>query len=384
MSRGPLSGLLVADFSRVLAGPYLAMTLGDLGAEVVKVERPGTGDDTRSWGPPWTDAGVASYYVGLNRNKRSVTLDLAADDDRALAVRLASRADVMVENFRPGTLARFGLDYPTVRDRNPGLVYVSITAFGSAPKATELAGYDLMVQAMSGLMSITGAPDGPPYKVGVALIDHIAALQGTVGVLAALRHRDATGLGQHVEVSLMGAALAGLLNQASGYLATGSEPPRLGNRHPSIAPYQTFEAEDGWFVVACGNDGQFRKLAEACGRPDLPTDERFATNTDRVANVDALDEILSAAFRTQPVDQWVEVLTEVGVPAGPINTLGGAFDLAERLGLDPVVETPTSGGTERSVASPIRLSETPVSVRRPAPGLGQHDSEIRAWLEELS
>jgi len=373
---GPLSGLLVADFSRVLAGPYLTMTLGDLGADVIKVERPGTGDDTRTWGPPWTPSGMASYYVGLNRNKRSVTIDLNDPEDRELAVRLANRADIVVENFRPGTLARFGLDYESVRERNPGSIYVSITAFGSAPQAAGLAGYDLLVQAMSGLMSITGPPDGPPYKVGVALIDHSAALQATVGTLAALHHRNVTGEGQHVEVSLMGAALAGLLNQASGYLATGEDPPRLGNRHPSIAPYQTFEAADGWFVVACGNDNQFRALAGVCDLDRLAGDERFSTNTARVANVDALDEILTDTFRRQPVAHWVHELNRAGVPAGPINTVGQAFRLAADLGLGPVVEA----AGERTVASPIALSSTPPTYRRPAPGLGEHDAEIRAWL----
>jgi crotonobetainyl-CoA:carnitine CoA-transferase CaiB-like acyl-CoA transferase len=375
---GPLSGLLVADFSRVLAGPYLAMTLGDLGADVIKVERPGSGDDTRAWGPPWAPSGMASYYAGLNRNKRSVTLDLGDPGDRELAVRLATRADVMVENFRPGTLARFGLDYESVRERNPRSIYVSITAFGSAPQAAGLAGYDLLVQAMSGLMSITGPADGEPYKVGVALVDHIAALQGTVGVLAALRHRDRTGEGQHVEVSLMGAALAGLLNQASGFLATGEDPPRLGNRHPSIAPYQTFEAADGWFVVACGNDAQFRALAGACGLAGLADDERFATNTARVANVDALDGILTGAFRERPVAHWVETLNRAGVPAGPINTIRQAFELAADLGLEPVAET----GPDRTVASPIRLSATPPGYRLPSPRLGEHDAEIRAWLAD--
>lgn len=377
MVNGPLSGLLVADFSRVLAGPYLTMTLGDLGADVIKVERPGTGDDTRAWGPPWTDTGTASYYVGLNRNKRSVTLDLDDPDDRQLALRLVARADVMVENFRPGALARFGLDYESVRDHNPGLVYVSISAFGTASQAAELAGYDLLVQAMSGLMSVTGPPDGPPHKVGVALIDHIAALQATVGTLAALHHRHATGEGQHVEVSLMGAALAGLLNQASGYLATGENPPRLGNRHPSIAPYQTFAAADGWFVVACGNDNQFRALAEACGRPELAGDNRFATNSARVENVDALDEALTSVFRAHTVTHWVESLSRAGVPAGPINTVSEAFRLAGDLGLAPVAELPDG---QRSVASPIRMSSTPPSYRRPAPALGEHEAEIRSWL----
>ncbi|CAB4881981.1 unannotated protein [freshwater metagenome] len=378
---GPLDGILVADFSRVLAGPYAAMTLGDLGADVIKVERPGAGDDTRSWGPPWVD-GVATYYIGLNRNKRSVTLDLGDTADRALAIELAGRADVLIENFRPGTLDRFGLGYEQLRVPNPGLVYCSITGFGAATdEAADLSGYDLLVQAMSGLMSITGQPGGEPTKVGVALIDHICALQATIGVMAALSVRSRTGVGQRVEVSLMGAALAALLNQASAHIGAGVVPGRLGNRHPSIAPYQTFQAADGYFVVACGNDAQFTKVATSIDRVDLTSDHRFVTNTARITNVDALDDILSAAFAQRSVQQWVDKLSRDGVPAGPINDIGQAFVTAASLGLMPVVDTATDdGGVQRTVRSPIGMSGTPATVRRAAPGLGQHDTEIRRWL----
>ena len=377
---GPLDGLLVADFSRVLAGPYAAMTLGDLGADVIKVERPGSGDDTRSWGPPWVD-GVSTYYIGLNRNKRAVSFDLSNADDRALAFELASRADVLIENFRPGTLDRYGLGYDAVNAANPRVVYCSVTGFGAAnEEAADLSGYDLLVQAMSGLMSITGHPDGEPTKAGVALVDHICALQSTIGILAALSARDRTGAGQRVEVSLMGAALAALMNQSAAHVGAGVVPGRMGNRHPSVVPYQTFPAADGWFVVACGNDAQFAKIAVSIGQPDLATDVRFATNSMRVANIDELGSILSDAFETDLVANWVAKLTRDGVPAGPINDIGQAFVTADRLGIAPVVTTDEGGLVQRTVRSPIGLSSTPTSVRHNAPSLGQHDAEIRDWL----
>ena len=377
---GPLAGLVVADFSRVLAGPYAAMTLGDLGADVIKVERPGAGDDTRSWGPPWVD-GVATYYTALNRNKRSVTFDLTDAGDVALAVELAARADVMIENFRPGTLERYGLGYEQVRAFNPRVVYCSITGFGGATEeAAELSGYDLLVQAMSGIMSITGQPDGEPTKVGVAMVDHVTALQSTIGILAALQARHATGTGQHVEVSLMGSALAALINQGSAHVGAGVVPRRLGNRHPSVAPYQPFPSADGWFVVACGNDRQFAKVADAVGRPDLVTDPRFATNAARIANLDELEAVLSAGFSTKTSATWIAELTAGGVPAGPINDIGQAFADATRLGIAPVVTTAVGDRVERTVRSPIGLSDTPVSVRGISPALGEHDAEVREWL----
>ncbi|MCU1393377.1 MAG: hypothetical protein JWM34_1805 [Ilumatobacteraceae bacterium] len=382
---GPLAGILVADFSRVLAGPYAAMTLGDLGADVIKVERPGAGDDTRTWGPPWVD-GVATYYTALNRNKRSVTFDLSDAGDRALAVELASRADVLIENFRPGTLDRYGLGFEQVSSANPGVVYCSITGFGAATEeAADMSGYDLLVQAMSGLMSITGQPDGQPTKVGVAVVDHVTALQATVGVLAALNARHSTGRGQRVEVSLMGSALAALINQGSAHVGAGVVPKRMGNRHPSVAPYQTFPASDGWFVVACGNDGQFARVAAAIGSPGLATDERFATNSARIANLDELERTLSAAFSAEPAAHWIATLSAGGVPAGPINDIGQAFVDATRLGIAPVVttgafDTSAAVAIERTVRSPIGLSDTPTSVRRNSPALGEHDAEIRAWL----
>jgi len=375
MASGALDGLLVADFSRVLAGPLCTQTLGDLGADVVKVERPGAGDDTRTWGPPFVEQG-ATYYLGLNRNKRSVTLDLGDAADAALARRLADRADVLVESFRPGTIDRLGLGYDAVSATNPGVVYCSISAFGSGEQAARLPGYDLLLQAMSGLMSVTGEADGRPLKVGAALIDMVCGLYATTGVLAALHARQRTGRGQRVEVSLMDSALAGLLNQASAHLMAGVVPRRLGNRHPSITPYETYRAADGDFAVAVGNDAIFVRLCEAIGRPELGTDERFATNAARFEHREELGAILEGAFHAEPASSWVQRLSEAGVPAGPINDIAEAFALAQALGLEPVWET----DGVRTVRSPLRLSDTPASSRLPPPQLGEHDGALRAWL----
>jgi crotonobetainyl-CoA:carnitine CoA-transferase CaiB-like acyl-CoA transferase len=371
-----LDGILVADFSRVLAGPLCTMTLGDLGADVVKVERPDGGDDTRAWGPPWHAEG-ATYYLGLNRNKRSVTLDLKDSGDLALARRLAARADVVVESFRPGTIDRLGLGYDAVvAAGNRGVVYCSISAFGTGERAAALPGYDLLLQAMSGLMSVTGESDGRPLKVGAALIDMICGLYASTAVLAALHARTETGEGQRVHVSLMDSALAALLNQGSGFLNAGVVPGRLGNRHPSITPYETFRAADGDFAVACGNDALFRRLCDTVGRDDLPADERFASNEARLENRDALTAELEAAFAAAPAGEWVARLGAAGVPAGPINDVGAAFAFAEELGLEPAVD---ADGV-RTVRSPMTLSATPAAVRRRPPRLGEHDAEIRAWL----
>jgi crotonobetainyl-CoA:carnitine CoA-transferase CaiB-like acyl-CoA transferase len=372
---GALDGLLVADFSRVLAGPLCTQTLGDLGADVVKVERPGAGDDTRTWGPPWV-ADSATYYLGLNRNKRSIALDLADAGDARLARRLAERADVLVESFRPGTIDRLGLGYETVAASNPRVVYCSISAFGSGEQAARLPGYDLLLQAMSGLMSVTGEPEGRPLKVGAALIDMVCGLYATTAVLAALQARERTGRGQHVEVSLMDSALAGLLNQASAHLNAGVVPGRLGNRHPSIAPYETFRAADGDFAVAVGNDAIFGRLCEAIGRPELAGDERFATNASRLEHREELGALLEGAFHAEPAAEWVQRLSAAGVPAGPINDIAQAFAFAQALGLEPVWE---SDGV-RTVRSPIRMSDTPTEPRRRPPALGEHDDELRAWL----
>jgi crotonobetainyl-CoA:carnitine CoA-transferase CaiB-like acyl-CoA transferase len=373
---GALAGVLVADFSRVLAGPLCTMTLADLGADVIKVERPDGGDDTRAWGPPFVEEG-STYYLGLNRGKRSVMLDLKDPGDIALARRLAARADVLVESFRPGTMDRLGLGHADVAAANPGIVYCSISAFGSGERGAALPGYDLLLQAMSGLMSVTGEPDGRPLKVGAALIDMVCGLYATTGVLAALHARARTGEGQRLEVSLMDSALAGLLNQGSAFLLAGAVPGRLGNRHPSITPYETFAAADGDFAVACGNDAIFRRLCEAIERPGLAGDPRFATNADRLAHRDELGAELETAFAAAPAAEWVARLGEAGVPAGPINDIGEAFAFAAELGLEPWVDV----DGVRTVRSPLRLSATPALPRRRPPRLGEHDGEIRAWLE---
>ena len=370
-----LDGILIADFSRVLAGPLCTMTLGDLGADVVKVERPDGGDDTREWGPPWHEEG-ATYYLGLNRNKRSVRLDLKDPGDLALAKRLAARADVVVESFRPGTIDRLGLGYDDVASGNPGVVYCSISAFGTSERASALPGYDLLLQAMSGLMSVTGETDGRPLKVGAALIDMICGLFAANGILAALHARSRTGAGQRVHVSLMDSALAALLNQGSGFLNAGVVPGRLGNRHPSITPYETFRAADGDFAVACGNDALFRRLCAAIGRPELAADERYADNRARLEHRDALTADLEAAFAGADAAEWVARLGEAGVPAGPINDIGEAFAFAEELGLEPWVEV----DGVRTVRPAMTLGTTPAAVRRRPPRLGEHDAEIRAWL----
>jgi crotonobetainyl-CoA:carnitine CoA-transferase CaiB-like acyl-CoA transferase len=351
------------------------MTLGDLGADVVKVERPDGGDDTRAWGPPFVEQG-ATYYLGLNRNKRSVVLDLKDPADLALARELCDRADVVVESFRPGTSDRLGLGYDDVARSNPGVVYCSISAFGSGERAATLPGYDLLLQAISGLMSVTGEPDGRPLKVGAPLIDVMCGLHATIGVLAALRARERGGSGQRVEVSLMDTALAGLLNQASAHVNTGGVPARLGNRHPSITPYETFAAADGDFAVAVGNDTIYARLCDVIGRPELATDERFATNAARLEHRDALAVELESAFAAAPAAQWVLALGEAGVPAGPINDVAEAFAFAEGLGLQPVDET----DGVRTVRSPLRLGATPAVVSRRPPRLGEHSDEIRAWL----
>ena len=372
----PLEGLLVADFSRVLAGPYATMLLGDLGADVVKVERPDGGDDTRAWGPPWRD-GDATYYLGLNRNKRSVALDLADPGDRALARTLALRADVLVESFRPGLMAAWGLDGDRIRaGGNPGLVSCSVTAFGSGEAAAGMPGYDFLLQAMGGLMHITGEEEGRPVKVGAAVVDLVCGLLAVVGIQAALAERGRTGRGRHVEVSLMDAALTALLNQGTAALLGGARPHRRGNRHPSIAPYETYETADRPVAVAAGNERLFARLCAALGRPELPGDERFATNAHRVANIDALASELETVLRTRPAAHWLRVLSEAGVPAGPINDVGEAWALAESLGLEPVAEV---GGLPLP-RPPLRLDGERPPVRRPPPALDEHGEEIRRWL----
>jgi len=374
--RPPLEGIVVADFSRVLAGPLATMVLGDLGADVIKVERPDGGDDTRGWGPPWAPDGTSTYFQSVNRNKRSIRLELTDPGDLDLARALIARADVMIENFRPGTLARLGLGEDTVRALNPRLVSCSLNAFGAGEGAT-LPGYDLLIQAVGGLMSVTGQPDGPPTKVGVALVDVIAGLFACVAILAALAERERSGLGQRAEISLMGSLLAGLVNQASGFLGADAVPERLGNRHPSISPYECFAAGDGEFVVAVGNDRQFGSLCDALDCAALAADARFVTNASRVEHRDALVEALAPIFAVKTRTELARSLNGAGVPCGPVNDVREAFALAASLGLGSIVEM--ADGV-RLVANPISLDATPVSYRRVPPALGDDDDAVRAWL----
>ena len=369
MSSASLDGLLIADFGRVLAGPYATMLLADLGAEVVKIERAGVGDDTRQWGPPWV-GDESTYFQSVNRNKRSFAWDLRDPADLEQARELAARADVVVENFLPGTMDRLGLGYDAVREINPDVVYCSVTGFGGQ---NDLPGYDLLIQAVGGLMSITGPAPGVPTKVGVAVVDVITGLHAAVGILAALRHRDRSGEGQRVEVNLLSSLLSALANQTSGYVGAGVVPQAMGNRHPSIAPYEVFETGDRPLVLAVGNNRQFASLVQVLGVPDLADDERYATNTQRVAHREQLVRDITDALSADSADVWFEKLTEQGVPCGPLNDNADAVALAERLGLNPVVEIddPRRDRPVRQVANPIRLSATPASYRSAPPRLGE-------------
>jgi crotonobetainyl-CoA:carnitine CoA-transferase CaiB-like acyl-CoA transferase len=376
-SPGPLAGLLVADFSRILAGPYCTMLLADLGAEVVKVESP-HGDDTRTWMPPVRD-GVSTYYLAVNRNKRSVALDLREPGDCAAAQELAARADIVVENFRPGGLARFGLDYASVSNRNPAVIYASISGFGTGDGAA-LPGYDLVVQAISGLMSLTGEADGEPFRAGVAVFDVMSGLNAAIGILAALHHRTVSGRGQQVAVSLLSAALSGLVNQASAVVAGGEVPYRMGNSHPSLFPYEPLPAADGEIIIIAGNDGQFRKLCEVLGAPGLADDVRFARNKDRTANRGQLRPLLTERLARRTAMEWFRELTGAGVACGPINTVQGGIAFAEQLGLDPVVTAGQGARAMPGIRNPIGLSATPSRYRLPPPELDEHGAEIRRWL----
>ncbi len=376
-ARGPLAGLLVADFSRVLAGPYATMLLADLGADVIKVEGPG-GDDTRSWRPP-ARGEVSTYYLSINRNKRSIVLDLKDDDDLAAARELARRADIMIENFRPGGLRKYGLDHAAVAAANPGVIYASISGFGSGAGAS-LPGYDLIVQAMSGLMSLTGDPDGPPYRAGISVFDVVTGLHAAIGILAALRHREATGRGQHLEVNLLSSALSGLVNQTSAVVAGGVVPYRMGNAHPSLFPYEPLPTADGDLIITSGNDAQFRRLCEVLGLPDLPDDPRYSDNDGRIAHRAELRELLVERLRQRTKMEWFRDLTAAGVACGPINTVDGGVAYAEELGLAPVVEVGEGDRMVPSIRNPITFSETPPRYHLPPPRLGEHGAEIREWL----
>ncbi|GAA3700828.1 CoA transferase [Arthrobacter ginkgonis] len=376
----PLEGVLVADFSRVLAGPLATMTLADLGARVVKVERPGSGDDTRAWGPPFSPTG-ATYFESVNRNKESVCLDLADPQDRALARELALRADVLVENFKPGGMDKLGLGYADLASRNPGLVYASISGFGSAGGA-ELPGYDFIVQALGGLMSITGETDGSPYKAGVALVDVLTAKDATIGILAALNARQATGRGSRIEVNLLSSLQGALANQAQAYLGAGKVPGRMGNEHPSIVPYQLLGCADGPLAVACGNDGQFARFVDVLGAPELAADERFATNSARVRNRGELIPLLERALAGAPARIWQDKLAGAGVPAGQVAGIDEGLDYADALGLDPVIEVQDASGRTvgKQVRHPITWTPRLAARTQAPPALGEHTGPVLDWL----
>lgn len=375
---GILKGVVVADFSRVLSGPTATMFLADLGADVIKMERPGTGDDTRAWGPPFL-GNDSTYYLSSNRNKRSVVVDLATEEGIQAAQELIRRADVVVENFRPGTMDRLGLGYADSAASNPGVVFCSISGFGSGAGASK-PGYDFIVQAMGGLMSITGEADGEPMKVGVALVDVLVGLHATIGILAGLRESEAHGVGRHVEINLLSSLLSSLANQGSAFAAAGVVPSRMGNAHPSIAPYELFQAADKPIAVACGTDRQFVSLCKVLGRPDLSNDDRFTTNQQRVANRGLLRRELSASFTEWSSAQLLEELETVGVAAGPVNDVEEAFELAASLGLNPLQYVETPQGTIPQLSSPLRFNGMPLEVAAAPPQLGEHTEEVMKWL----
>ena len=376
----PLEGLVVADLSRVLAGPYCSMLLADMGATVVKVES-AAGDDTRTWVPPTKD-GVATYYMSINRNKKSIVLDYGNPDDLEIVKKLVRNADICLENFKVGGLKKFGLDYESVKADNPGLIYLSISGFGTAEGAW-LPGYDLIVQAVSGLMSLTGEPDGSPYRAGISVFDVMAGLHGTIGVLAALNHRNATGEGQHIEVNLLSSAMSGLVNQTAAYTAAGVVPFRMGNAHPSLFPYEALPTKDRDLIIAAGNDKQFRALCAVLGIEAIADDPRFKINADRTKNREELRPFLLEKLAEWMSDDLFIELNKVGVPCGPINSIGDGVELAEKLGLRPRVTVGEGDREVTLVRNPITFSDGDLEYRLPPPTLGEHSDEIRDWLKGL-
>ncbi len=399
-----LSHLKVLDLSRVLAGPWCTQMLADLGADVIKVERPGAGDDTRHWGPPFlkdaegNDTTEATYFTACNRNKRAITLDMAQPEGQALIRQMAASSDILVENFKVGGLKQYGLDYQSLKEINPRLIYCSVTGFGQTGPYAERAGYDLMIQAMSGLMSITGhaddQPGGGPMRMGVALVDILTGIYATSAILAAVEARHTTGEGQHIDMALLDVGMAVLANQAAGFLNTGKVPQRQGNTHPSLAPYQTFATLDGSMLLAIGNDGQFARFCEAAGHPEWAADARFASNTLRVQNREALIALMLPVTRTRSTADWTTLLEDKAVPCGPINDMAQAFADAQVQARGLVIKQPLAlidkgqvatekisiQTTVNTVASPLRLSATPPVLRRAPPSLGEHTDEVLGEL----
>jgi crotonobetainyl-CoA:carnitine CoA-transferase CaiB-like acyl-CoA transferase len=388
----PLSGLRVFDLTRILAGPTCTQLLGDLGADVIKIERPGEGDDTRKWGPPYlkdkagNDLPESAYYLSSNRNKRSVTLDISRPEGAALARRLIGNCDILVENFKAGGLAKYGLAYDDLKGDFPGLVYCSITGFGQTGPYASRAGYDFLAQGLGGMMSITGHPDGEPTKVGVGIADIVCGLYAAVAILAAIHHRDATGQGQHIDLALLDTQVAWLVNEGLNYLTSGIVPRRLGNEHPNIVPYKVLPAADGHIIIAVGNDRQFQRFCEFAGAPELAQDDRFRTNTDRVRNRDALYALLPDLTRRKTRSQWNDGLAELGVPCSPVNDISQVFEdpQVRHRGMQlTMAHAGAAGSSVDLIANPIKFSGTPVEYRNPPPSLGQHSDEILAEVAQL-
>lgn len=386
---GPLTGLRVLDLSRILAGPSATQLLGDLGADVIKIERPGRGDDTRRWGPPFVqnaegeDTNESAYYLSANRNKRSVAVDMATEAGQGLLADIAAQSDVLIENFKVGDLKRRGLDYETLSARHPGLVYCSITGFGQTGPYASRAGYDFLIQGMGGIMSVTGDAEGQPTKVGVGITDVMTGMYATVAILSALRVKDATGKGQHIDLALLDTQISWLINQGLDYLTAGTTPVRRGNAHPTVVPYETFPAADGWFIIAIGNDAQFKRFAEVSGRAALAEDPRFATNPARVRHHDELIAEMREITRGRPQAEWMELLSAHGVPVGPVNDIPAAINDQQALHRGSRVKQPhdlAGKGFVETLGNPLKLSETPVTYRRPPPMVGQHTEEVLAEL----
>ncbi len=385
---GPLHGLRVFDLSRVLAGPSCTQLLGDLGADVIKIERPGAGDDTRGWGPPFLtgadgeETGESAYFLSTNRNKRSLTLDIAQPEGAALARQLIARCDVLVENFKTGGLKKYGLAYADLADDNPGLIYCSITGFGQTGPYAARPGYDFLIQGMGGIMSITGQPDGEPMKVGVAIADLMTGMYASSAILAALHHREKTGRGQMIDLALLDTQVAWLANQGLNYLTSRVAPGRLGNEHPNIVPYKVLPCSDGYFILAVGNDRQFQAFCRFAGVPELAEEERFRTNAARVRNREALYPLIAEITAGRPQDHWVEGLTAAGVPCGPVNTIDQVFAHPQIQARDMEIRMahPATGDEVSLIGSPIKYSETPADYRQAPPMLGQHTEEV---LQEL-
>ena len=392
---GPLKGLRILDMSRILAGPTCTQMLGDLGADVIKIERPGAGDDTRKWGPPYVkdsdgnDTSESAYYLCANRNKRSLTVDITKAEGQELIRKLAGKCDVLIENYKVGGLKKYGLDYSSMKDEFPDLIYCSISGFGQTGPKSHRLGYDFMIQAMGGIMSVTGEPDGSPMKVGVGIADVMCGMYAAISILAAIRHRDqsenstAGGNGQHIDLALLDSQAAWLINSGSNYLTSGENQHRLGNSHPNIVPYQVFQTSDSFFVLTIGNEIQFRKFCEFAGAPDLPDDSRFNTNTDRVKNRKVLTPMINELTLRNSTQHWLEGLEKLQVPCGPVNTVKDVFDdpQIQHREMEISMSHPFSGkGDVSLIGSPMKMSETPVSYRYPPPTLGQHTDEILTEL----